>query len=481
MAESVNSPLLNIVPVDSLSVKNAKNADSAPKSSERDSFSQVLDDQRGPERADARNSSNVAGKDSGGKKLPPDGNSAAERGGESAASDVNAAAASSDENSSDFALAADQNAQTPSDSVDVLPGDEAVVNGNQADAVLDDAKLGDPGLVQGIPPGLDPAQEPLLAAQAAKDAVQLAEVAATTASVSVAKQAAGEPLSRVSSPVTAAGAALLPASDKPALAALSLDGNNSDAALSPKPLQDADALPKGVLGNGTNSPPESTTLNRSTVDWLRGGAGSDSLQQRVNTDFQFDAAGELARSATPLRGDNSAAAAPASSTIAAMTPAAAPANASAAVATTSSGTALPEYALSRAPDDAQFPGELTARMKTLLRDGVREARLQLHPAELGRLQVTVTTEGDQTKVVFTAETAAAREAIEQSMPKLREMLEQSGLQLAQSDVGQRDFGGEAGQQESEQLTEQSVVEAGDADPVTLLAAGQSSSRIDTYI
>lgn len=485
MAESVNSPLLSIVPVDSSSVKSTKNADSAPKSGERDSFSRVLDDQRGPERADAANTSNASSKGSDGKELPPEGNSTAERGGEKPTQEVSGAAASADENSADFDVAAAQSAQAAIDPADVLGVDEPALPGTEADAEVTATQPGDldsvASALKDIAPAMDPAQEALLTADAAKNALQLPEVAATAASLNVAKKAAAEPLSSGSSPVTAAGAALLPASDKPALAALPLDGQDNDAALFPKPQQGADALPKSVLSNGTNAQLESTTLNRSTVDWLRGGAGSDSLGQRVNIDFQFDAASELVRGQTMLRGDSTTAPLPGSSTIAGMTPAAAPATASVAVATTPPGTALPEYALSRAPDDAQFPGELTARMKTLVRDGVREARLQLHPAELGRLQVTVTTEGDQTKVVFTAETTAAREAIEQSMPKLREMLEQSGLQLAQSDVGQRDFGGESEQQKGEQLSEQSIAEASDTDSVTLLAAGQSSSRIDTYI
>jgi flagellar hook-length control protein FliK len=121
-------------------------------------------------------------------------------------------------------------------------------------------------------------------------------------------------------------------------------------------------------------------------------------------------------------------------------------------------------------------------MKTLVRDGVREARLQLHPAELGRLQVTVTTEGDQTKVVFTAETAAARDAIEQSMPRLRDMLEQSGLQLAQSDVGQRDLQGNSERGGDGQLAgQQGSAEAVDNDAPVLVTSQLGNSRIDTYI
>jgi flagellar hook-length control protein FliK len=103
-----------------------------------------------------------------------------------------------------------------------------------------------------------------------------------------------------------------------------------------------------------------------------------------------------------------------------------------------------DMALRTAPGQAEFGDEVAASMRVLVRDGVREARLQLHPAELGRLLVTISTDGDQAKVAFVTDTAAAREAIEQALPRLREALQQSGLQLAQSDVGQRDAGAGSG-------------------------------------
>ncbi|EAQ98438.1 flagellar hook-length control protein FliK [Congregibacter litoralis] len=231
------------------------------------------------------------------------------------------------------------------------------------------------------------------------------------------------------------------------------------------------------------SGPTSVTdvLNRSTVDWLRSGMGSEHTGQRSVAEMQGATLSDISGGAvsTP-RGEGltptgaTPATAVLSPSVGATPPSATPATA-----------AVPEYSLTRAPDDGEFPGELTARMKTLVRDGVREARLQLHPAELGRLQVTVTTEGDQTKVVFTAETLAARDAIEQSMPRLREMLEQSGLQLAQSDVGQGDLGrgsesGERGEGKSS-ADEAAVADAADSDDSRSLIYDAGKARIDTYI
>ena len=74
------------------------------------------------------------------------------------------------------------------------------------------------------------------------------------------------------------------------------------------------------------------------------------------------------------------------------------------------------------------------KLRLLQEGGRHEARLNLHPAELGRLQISVTTDGDNTKVVFTVDNSQARDALEQSMPRLRELLAQSGLALSEGTV-----------------------------------------------
>ena len=90
--------------------------------------------------------------------------------------------------------------------------------------------------------------------------------------------------------------------------------------------------------------------------------------------------------------------------------------------------------MSTALGDSEWNGELAGRVNLMVKNGVHEAKLQLSPAELGRLEIKISTDGDQAKVLFTVQNAAAREAIEQAMPRLRDMLEQSGLQLGHSEV-----------------------------------------------
>lgn len=99
------------------------------------------------------------------------------------------------------------------------------------------------------------------------------------------------------------------------------------------------------------------------------------------------------------------------------------------------------------PNAADFPQEVVARVRMIQGQGGTEARLNLHPAELGRLQIAITSEGDATRVAFVVDNAQAKEALEQAMPRLREFLQQAGLQLAEGSVSQQ------GQQDSAEFAQ----------------------------
>lgn len=69
------------------------------------------------------------------------------------------------------------------------------------------------------------------------------------------------------------------------------------------------------------------------------------------------------------------------------------------------------------------------------------AELVLTPPHLGRIEVQLSMNSDQTSVAFVAATPAAREALEQALPKLREFLAEAGINLAQASVGGDSRGG----------------------------------------
>lgn len=76
------------------------------------------------------------------------------------------------------------------------------------------------------------------------------------------------------------------------------------------------------------------------------------------------------------------------------------------------------------------------RVVMLAGQQLKSAEIRLTPAELGPVRVQVSVEEGAANVTFHAQHAVTREALEQALPRLREMLAESGLSLAQADVGE---------------------------------------------
>lgn len=104
----------------------------------------------------------------------------------------------------------------------------------------------------------------------------------------------------------------------------------------------------------------------------------------------------------------------------AQTPAAAP--------LTPAQVALPQ-------DPAVWPAALNEHVRWQLGQGVQEARLDLHPRELGSVQVHLRLTAGGAEVQFAAVHPQARQALEASLPQLRALLAADGLHLAQAQVG----------------------------------------------
>lgn len=74
------------------------------------------------------------------------------------------------------------------------------------------------------------------------------------------------------------------------------------------------------------------------------------------------------------------------------------------------------------------------RVMMLSSQNGRFAEIQLDPPELGSLQVKLQVKNEQVSVVFSTPHAVVKDALEQGMPRLKEMFEQQGMSLADSSV-----------------------------------------------
>ncbi len=96
-----------------------------------------------------------------------------------------------------------------------------------------------------------------------------------------------------------------------------------------------------------------------------------------------------------------------------------------------------------------WASQLGERVVLMTNNSMQSAEIKLSPAELGPLRIQVQVDDGAANVTFHAQHPITREAIEQAMPRLREMLQDSGLNLNQAnvaDTGER--GGRHGDREA---------------------------------
>jgi flagellar hook-length control protein FliK len=129
-------------------------------------------------------------------------------------------------------------------------------------------------------------------------------------------------------------------------------------------------------------------------------------------------------------------------------------------------------------DSPAWPEEVGHRVSWMVGQHESQAELTLTPPQLGKIEVSITISGDQTSAQFVTATPAARELIEQSLPRLREILEQSGISLGQTDVGTSGERGDGGGQHTRGRTGGSDTNA--AHPGAPLWQRRGEGLVDTF-
>lgn len=82
-------------------------------------------------------------------------------------------------------------------------------------------------------------------------------------------------------------------------------------------------------------------------------------------------------------------------------------------------------------------GQMRERVSLMLRQNIQVAEIRLDPAELGQMQIKINMQQEQASVQFIVQQSHAKELLEQQLPRLRDMLQQQGIQLAEGQVQQQ--------------------------------------------
>jgi flagellar hook-length control protein FliK len=90
-------------------------------------------------------------------------------------------------------------------------------------------------------------------------------------------------------------------------------------------------------------------------------------------------------------------------------------------------------------NQANWAQSMGDRVQWLMSQRLQGAQIRLNPAHLGPMEVRVQIHNDQASIQFTAAHAVVRDALETALPRLREMLENSGVELVDVDISGQSF------------------------------------------
>lgn len=149
---------------------------------------------------------------------------------------------------------------------------------------------------------------------------------------------------------------------------------------------------------------------------------------------------------------------------------------------------LPGF-MSSTNNPGEWPGEFAGKLKMMLSQRLQSAELQLNPAGLGNLHIKIEGAEDQAKVLFSVQNGLAKEQIEMHMPRLRELMANSQIDLGDVNVQQQDAGQESpsgfADSSGQRSHADSIVATGehgiDQSSAIELNATISDQLLDTYV
>lgn len=128
------------------------------------------------------------------------------------------------------------------------------------------------------------------------------------------------------------------------------------------------------------------------------------------------------------------------------------------------------------------------RVVWLVGQQIQAAEVRLNPPHLGPVEVRLSLTGQDASVSFTVSHGATRDAIEQAIPRLRELFAEHQLQIVNVDVGQRDAAGQASQGERwssaggpHPAPETATQEKTEPEPCARVRRGALPGLVDEYV
>lgn len=87
------------------------------------------------------------------------------------------------------------------------------------------------------------------------------------------------------------------------------------------------------------------------------------------------------------------------------------------------------------PTEEELKAQIISQAKVMVKNGLTRVKIQLEPAELGKLELSLVVERDLVAARFVAENRGVQSLIEANLPQLRSSLEEAGLRVDLLQVG----------------------------------------------
>ena len=100
---------------------------------------------------------------------------------------------------------------------------------------------------------------------------------------------------------------------------------------------------------------------------------------------------------------------------------------------------LPQVEITEAFGRSAWPQAMGKQVLSIINQNIGSAEIRLNPAHLGPIEILIDMTEDQVNVSLTSRHAVVREAMEQALPRLREMLDENGFNLADADISKHSF------------------------------------------
>jgi flagellar hook-length control protein FliK len=131
---------------------------------------------------------------------------------------------------------------------------------------------------------------------------------------------------------------------------------------------------------------------------------------------------------------------------------------------------------------AAFNDELGGKITWLANQGIQSASVELSPEHLGPVSVHISVQAGSASVSFNAAHADTRAALEQALPRLREMFATNGLTLSDANVSHQSPRGQAQKQSITAIGGVSGGTSDEATPSTVTSVASSRlGLVDTYV